>query len=205
MGVMMLVALLFAAPPSSQDRKTLLFDHLPKAGGTSVKEYLTQTIGPATMARSIMNNVGLLLPGKALLPKRTWVLVPEFISLSEVERDTYFTIGMIREPCSYYLSLWAFGSKPNHPGSLARNLEKKGLGHLYGENPGNPSDSDLERFTSWLRQDAVKGSLTARLAFSTETYTRIEDVIGSHARSLQASMRVTNGMHFGCPLPLRPL
>jgi hypothetical protein len=49
----------------------------------------------------------------------------------------------------------------------------------------------------WMRLNAEYGA-----RFSTETFPRgLEDAIGSHACALEASMRVTNGIPLGRPLP----
>ena len=107
--LLLLLVLLFpflAIEGQSARRPTLLFDHLPKAGGTSVKAYLNKLIGTHVDGKQVAARTG---HNESLSPDK-WVLVHEFESLTEAQRERFFTIGLVREPCSYYLSLWAFGS-----------------------------------------------------------------------------------------------
>ena len=63
----------------------------------------------------------------------------EFELVTAQDRASRFVIGEIREPCSYYVSLFAFGSSRPHSGDFARK-EYKALGSkeaakIYGTKP----------------------------------------------------------------------
>lgn len=62
--------------------------------------------------------------------------------------ENYFRIGVIREPCSYYNSLYHWGKYPweSQHGWTARHLDQKGLGkRFYG------GGHDKDKFHDWLR------------------------------------------------------
>lgn len=66
-------------------RKRLLYNHIPKAGGTYTIKSLKE-----------------LIPSDDLRIKSEWGVS------TKGDRETHFVIANIREPCSYYLSLWHF-------------------------------------------------------------------------------------------------
>jgi len=134
-------------PIATSTTKRLLFDHLPKSGGTSVKKYLEVMIGKPVAHH----------PGKRQLSDQQWVLLTEFDSLLPAERNAFFTLGLIREPCSYYVSLWTFGSDGH--GQMRHVLAQANHSDLYGRT--SPYLDDLDRFTRWLQME--KGVLTRRL------------------------------------------
>lgn len=130
---------------------TLLFNHLPKAGGSSIRNYLRTTIGKSVSSKYAFET-------GSSLPRDKWVLVPEFGRLTEAQRQRFFTVGLVREPCSYYLSLWSFGSKGE--GAERGELARKGLLELYGKLPPYNNADDLERFHAWIEYE--QGLLTKR-------------------------------------------
>ena len=137
-------------------RPTLLFDHLPKAGGTSVRKYLKALIGSPIEASKAPAQ-------QKQFPRDSWILVKEFQGLTEEQRKRFFTIGLVREPCSYYLSLWSFGSE--RKGRVRHALDKIGRSNqFYGRKPPFSSSGDLKRFTKWLKHE--KGRLTQRFTHS---------------------------------------
>jgi len=71
-------------------RRSFLFKHYAKAGGSFVKTLL-----------------------RATLPHDALVVVPEFSSYPRLRKKFphSFTMGGTRNPCSYYVSLWSFGNE----------------------------------------------------------------------------------------------
>jgi len=81
--------------------KPLCFEHFPKAGGTFIKGTLHK---------------------RMKLPKKVLIISYEF--QNKCDHEKHFVIGNIRDPCSYYISLWSFGcDNSNHNGAL-RNFFK---------------------------------------------------------------------------------
>ena len=84
--------------------------------------------------------------------------------------DNFFTIGLHRNPCDYYLSLWAFGNLGK--GYLRAIHDKKGSVSLYGQDesyePSFGSERDLNAFTLWLQNQAGALSKRATTSHGTE-------------------------------------
>ena len=114
----------------------LVYNHLPKTGGTFVKYALAKVIPPE------------------LLGIRT-----EFQGFTGMEVGRDFVVGSIRHPCNYYLSLWGFGSdgKGDLYSRQTANMKKI----LYGHTPPYNNTEDLEALDRWLGRNA--GVLSNRL------------------------------------------
>mmetsp|Transcript_23508 Transcript_23508/g.65184 ORF Transcript_23508/g.65184 Transcript_23508/m.65184 type:complete len:306 (-) Transcript_23508:1461-2378(-) len=113
----------------------LVFKHLPKAGGTFIRAHLGN-----------------------MIPDRKLVFVDEFESLARQEADA-FILGSIRAPCSYYLSLWSYGS--HGKGWQFSTSGRAGQMELYGLSPPFDNRADKGRLTAWLLENA--GLLTSRV------------------------------------------
>ena len=113
-------------------RKKLLFNHLPKAGGKYAIKVLEKHVPEADISIS-----------------------REFQFTTKKDRETHFVIGNIREPCSYYLSLWHFGLQNKHGSVLATQLKQKAftqhpeISHIFDDGPNN-----LENFHTYF--DIIK-------------------------------------------------
>ena len=113
-------------------RKKLLFNHLPKAGGKYAIKVLEKHVPEADISIS-----------------------REFKFTTKKDRETHFVIGNIREPCSYYLSLWHFGLQNKHGSVLATQLKQKAftqhpeISHIFDDGPNN-----LENFHTYF--DIIK-------------------------------------------------
>lgn len=127
-------------------RKRLLVKHLSKAGGTFV----------IALAQSVV-------------PQQMFTVRVEGQPVSPADFRRHFVIGMVREPCSSYVSMWAFGSSGKgefllgmrrHLGSWRRVWE------LYGARPPYNSSSDVARFRAWMRLPEVRGLVTTRFLAS---------------------------------------
>mmetsp|Transcript_29927 Transcript_29927/g.89583 ORF Transcript_29927/g.89583 Transcript_29927/m.89583 type:complete len:226 (-) Transcript_29927:390-1067(-) len=96
------------------NRSKLLLKHYPKSGGTYLEAVLSEAVSKEQSRK-------------------------EFELVTAQDRASRFVIGEIREPCSYYVSLFAFGSSRPHSGDFARK-EYKALGSkeaakIYGTKP----------------------------------------------------------------------
>ena len=122
-------------PPS---RKQLLFNHNPKAGGSTLRKLLMKAVS-----------------------NETFTLVRESGASGLAEQQRAFVIGNVREPCEHYVSLWAFNSKGR--GSFAHSADNATLGR---DPPHYNSPGDVHRFQTWLRLKKVTGVVTRRFLSS---------------------------------------
>ena len=138
-------------------RKKLLFNHLPKAGGKYAMKVLRKHVADElTYTR-------------------------EFHHSTKEDRETHFVIANIREPCSYYLSLWHFGlqnrctrcyGNETHGSVLTHEMRAhtfplhSEISHILDDGPNN-----LENFHTFFDIVKVGGPLCICLvdtgAFST--------------------------------------
>lgn len=147
-------------------RPLLIFNHNPKAGGGSILEVL----------REFKTQISCIKDKKEYgrCSAETWeqafaddgaatsfVHVCEFCSTGRSDRVHGFIIGSIREPCSQYLSLWAFGSNGN--GLFRHQFENDGKG-FYGKSPPYfNTTSDKVRFQAWMKHPKVTGVVGDRV------------------------------------------
>ena len=109
------------------NRTHLVFNHLPKCAGTELSAVLEEC-----------------LPASAL------TVVGEFARTSASSQQRSFIVSSIREPCSAYLSLWAYGVA-----GLGKFREDCPNPELYYPSDGNPSASlHADMFLSWLTTPA---------------------------------------------------
>jgi hypothetical protein len=142
--------------PSGQHRKNvmqlslpdvLLYDHLPKAGGSFIRSILV-----GHFSNTDVKNVA---PEHVLAPENVRI-VREFEGLTEEDRRYTFTVGSVRNPCDYYVSNWAFWiQNPDYPAEY----------HNVSEDLNTTEDQ--RRFEKWLRMmmpdPEPPGVLTARM------------------------------------------
>ena len=124
-------------------RQRLLFKHLAKAGGTAAIVMLRRSI-----------------PDEELTVRREWERV------TPADHAHNYAIGLVREPCDNYVSLWSFGS---YGGGRFHNAMEEYAGQrnmsaaaFYGEKPPYVSASDVSRFQAWMKLPAVQGIVTGR-------------------------------------------
>ena len=130
------------AADSPAPRPRLLVKHLSKAGGTFV-----------------------IALAKLVVPPQLLTVRVEGQAVSRADFLKHFVLGLVREPCSSYVSMWAFGSSGRGEfllgmrrflGSWRRTWE------LYGARKPYNESSDVARFRSWMRLPEVRGVVTAR-------------------------------------------
>jgi len=135
-----------AARRHSHDRRKdhLLYDHMPKAGGTFIAPLLRNAVG------------------------RTYFGIrTEFEKLTARDVDVAFTVGSVRNPCNYYLSLWAYGA--DHGGSMMSVIPRKKRYVYKTTSPNKDSQADIQKFQDWVnmvnRRD-FPGIMSVRFAWS---------------------------------------
>ena len=124
-------------------RQRLLFKHLAKAGGTAVISLL-----------------------RKMVPHDTLTVRPEAAKVTPADRANHYVIGLVREPCSNYVSLWSYGSYGHgefHRAITAYSSNGDVSAKVYyGEQPPFVSTADVARFRAWMDLPAVQGIVTGR-------------------------------------------
>lgn len=114
--------------------KSIVYNHMPKAGGTFVRGIL-----------------------HALIPRSDLKLENEWVTVTVDDLQHLFTMGSVRNPCDYYVSLYNFGAQSTR-GEFQRNV-----GRAWYKN------NDPKQFRKWLRHvtgGSKLGVMSYRLAFS---------------------------------------
>lgn len=113
-----------ALQPDGAPPPTLVYNHMPKAGGTT-----------------------LVAVFQAVIPAEQLKIETEMETV-ENEKAGSFVVGSVREPCDYYLSLWAYGVSGE--GRFHNSVTHKCGGNselLYGV---DPSPAASATFRQWL-------------------------------------------------------
>jgi hypothetical protein len=144
------------------------------------------------------------------VPPNYVVIREEFDSMTKEDHEGAFTIGSIRNPCDYYVSLWAFGSetkKMNRYADFAALAFDPNISNYLGVSDSLNTTEDLQRFSHWLRYlmpTCNPGLESARLAFgyaeATHTYVGLERSL-THRPSVESVATHTYG--FKLPAELR--
>lgn len=117
------------------------YNHLPKAAGTFIDHVISAAVG-----------------------KDRYALVGEFKPMAAMNETEYFTIGSMRNPCEFYVSLWAFGADGR--GSFRNKIPP----NLYETtSPYKNNSADVGTFRKWLKEITPPngpGLLSMRLARS---------------------------------------
>ena len=144
------------------NRTRLTLKHFPKAGGTEAIAALKLAMPSVRVIR-------------------------EAQSVSERDQSTSFVIGMVREPCSCYVSLWAFGSSRHgqFAGSFRSEYGAENFSRYYGHTPPFVNAADVAHFVSWMRMPANRGVITARFLAMYSSHPHVDcwitpaDLLGS--------------------------
>lgn len=112
--------------------KVLTYDHMPKAGGTYLEHML-----------------------RTAVKMRHFHLLREFDTLQTQDVLTTFTVGSIRNPCDYYLSLWSYGVE--HGGAMKHTIPPD-VQYVYNTTtPDKSSQEDIDHFRAWVKGINVPG------------------------------------------------
>lgn len=124
-------------------RQTLLYNHVPKCGGSAIKSVLRSVVRPQHLR-----------------------VVHEFQGSGRAEQETAFVISSLRDPCSYYVSLFAYSvtKKGRYANVMSRVLGRNPqLGKLVGDmQAGGPNN--ITAFNQFLELSA--GCMTMRTFYS---------------------------------------
>ena len=103
--------------PAASPPRGVLYNHLGKTGGTYMKELLKAAMGASRSSNSNVSYVNidghvsgdspLLGPDGALIIQDD---VNKELRTTEADAASFFHIGMVRRPCDYMVSAWAFTS-----------------------------------------------------------------------------------------------
>ena len=158
-----------ARAPPPPPRKRLLVKHFPKAGGSYVK--------------------GVLADGAV----EKLAVLSETQQVGSDDRRSHFVIALVREPCSYYVSLWSFGSATPQMSAMAGALieHRSPARDFYGKTAPFDGAEDVERFRSWLQHDDVRGVMAARFVaeYSTTPFVDCWVDTANMNRTLHACLR----------------
>ena len=99
-----------------------------------------------------------------LLPKDVLVVRSEGQPVSKADQQHNFVIGLVREPCSAYVSLWAYGStgKGQFIDSMRKHMGKGNASRYCGHFAPFNSSLDVARFRRFMRLPDVQGVMSAR-------------------------------------------
>lgn len=136
----------------------ILFNHLPKSGGTYIKYVLEEILGKPQNPASITN-----MKERAY----SWALIPEFQGMTDAQSESYFTICSMREPCSYYISLWSYGNEGK--GAFYSGYPKhKRREHYLSKTKLEQTEADhhiVHVFSKWLQENVGILSQRVRASF----------------------------------------
>lgn len=133
-------ALAVAQPPKG-NRTKLLFKHFPKAGGTFSRAFFEKAVP------------GVTVKGEAA-------------SVAPGDRRNRFVVSGLREPCSWYLSLWSFGTQALgglHKQLLLKDADAFTLVYNASALRENSSAYDAAVFRRFLTNPYTEGLFSARL------------------------------------------
>lgn len=124
--------LLLRVPDGNDEAPPFLYDHMPKAGGTFLIPLFRHSVG-----------------------RENFDFRPEFSNVTWRDIEANFVVGSVRNPCDYYVSLWAYGS--DHGGAMMHKIPKKDR-YVYENTSANrDSREDIRRFHQWVRMLNKKG------------------------------------------------
>jgi len=171
-----------SCPSGAHPPRGLLFNHLSKTGGTTMKMLLFEATGASTNPNG---NVTYIKPpdhitgsDKRIGPNGAFIVqedVVHTLSVDEADAQDFFVVGIVRRPCDYMLSTWAWMSEHN-----------KGKGFpMWGVKPPYDNPDDLSRFSGWVdnviaHRDAGKGYEEGSFFMSSHMAQRYEDTQHVH-------------------------
>lgn len=128
----------------THDPEKALYDHMPKAGGTFLMHLIRAAVG-----------------------HRNFDHLGEFAELTQETIDSTFVIGSVRNPCDYYVSLWAYGAERG--GAMMSRIPDEAKYVYKTTSPGKDSFEDIRRFRHWVRwinKEGRPGVMSVRFARS---------------------------------------
>jgi len=126
----------------------LLYDHMPKTGGTFLVSLFRSAVG-----------------------KKNFVFRSEFSNLTRKNVSDNFVVGSVRNPCDYYVSLWAYGAE--HGGSMMSHIPKEERYLYETESSHKDSTKDKAMFQAWVRMINKKGQPGVMSVRFARSYSRV--------------------------------
>lgn len=152
----LLGAMLGATNCPAAKMQGVLFNHLGKSGGTPMKRFLMSATGCSaeTHAPCHMINEERHIPGDdaRVQSGRSLVIQDDTskdMQVTPPDTSRFFTVGLVRRPCDYLLSAWAFSSSKMH-NSPTFNPANIGPHYHWGVKEPYDSKEDIARFHEWL-------------------------------------------------------
>ena len=165
----------------------LLYNHIPKTGGTLVNHMLQAILSPGGEPKYQWDTRGSTPPGvlDASMPRYVYEMDQlkdangNPMPISPGDGDKYFVIGLVRRPCDYLLSQWV--EKSNE----ARKSAGKWGADWYGASPPYSSEPDKGRFRSFV------GGIVNATNMAGQTNVRLQDApfmsVGTRVRGYDAA------------------
>ena len=149
------------------NKNLLVFNHLPKAGGTEIKTCLHTAFGHENIYvwSDYINFTPLHDSAKPLSDRQInhithqphqsqWLVLLEYQGMEVLHStDRMFVIGSIREPCSYYLSDWAYKSMLVEKYNTSYGARTK----YMGRDEHYASEADVHRFRQYINRVTTVG------------------------------------------------
>jgi len=136
--------------PGSNPPKGLLYNHMSKTGGTTMKEMLMLAMGVVNSQGNVtLHNVADHIKGNdKSLGKMGALIIQDDINkdlqTTSADASNFFVLGVVRRPCDYLVSTWAWSSMTQPSGGM------------WGTSPPFDTDDDLAAFTQWLDKNIAK-------------------------------------------------
>jgi hypothetical protein len=133
--------------PGSNPPKGLLYNHMSKTGGTTMKLLLTSAMGVKNSQGNVtLHNVANHISGgdKSLGKEGALIFQDDTnhdLQTTSADASSFFVLGVVRRPCDYLVSTWAWSSMLNRG---------KTSGGSWGKSPPFDTDGDQAAFAQWL-------------------------------------------------------
>jgi len=136
-----------AAPCQGRKASGLLYNHVSKTGGTSVKSFVLSAV---CQERRWLTGRTHWTGSEQIFRNSTPICVLQddvhHMRVSAHDASIFYVLGSIRHPCDYYISYFSFVSE--------QKLRGKALGWdraILGQTPPFSSPTDIGRFFLWMR------------------------------------------------------
>lgn len=139
--------------PSENPPIGVLYNHISKTGGTSFKELLRDILSPDrgqlyNMKKDHKDPSPDML--KLMVPHGALVVQSDLsvgLQLEASDAQRYFTMGLVRRPCDFAVSSWAYDSaKSSHLGTAPDDI--------YGTTANLDTDEDIASFWRYYQYHA---------------------------------------------------
>jgi hypothetical protein len=145
-----------ASCPKSSPPLGVLYNHLSKTGGTTLKYMLQTLLNDGGLAPIKVSSHAVPSAELATHPPNGALIVQDDITnlqLEAYDAENFFTIAAVRRPCDYAVSYWTYSSDLHH-----------GTGQYEGTTPPYDGDTDVANFHLWRKEQSDDSSMTKSLA-----------------------------------------